>query len=189
MDEKKFFQFRLCFTIVITLAIWSLLFWNHFHGGVPNHHILANPDLPSISNWWGGIILPSLTWFLSYRIQTSVIQNNNRGESSLSQSLATLSIRFVSAFLFGLLLAVFFTTGYSQGSDYLVMALLPLALFFPLYKAEFMLGFIIGMTYTFGVVLPTMFSCIVALFSAVLYLLVRPFFLWVVAKFRSSKTL
>lgn len=32
--------------------------------GVPAHHLLNNPDLPRISDWFGGLLLPALTWAL-----------------------------------------------------------------------------------------------------------------------------
>ncbi len=42
-------------TTVITLSMLVLLTWQHFHGGVPSHHILQQKDLPEISNWWGAL--------------------------------------------------------------------------------------------------------------------------------------
>ena len=60
---------RIPLTITVTILIFALLIWQHFHGGVPSHHILHQADLPSISNWWGGLLLPVLTWVLSDKIQ------------------------------------------------------------------------------------------------------------------------
>ena len=76
MSEKVFFKTSLYFTGIVTIAIWSLLAWNHYHGGVPSHHILHREDLPAISNWWGGLLLPLLTWFLLYRIQKRLMRDN-----------------------------------------------------------------------------------------------------------------
>lgn len=45
---------RFLLTLVVVLCIWSLLIWQHFHGGVPSHHLLHRSDLPAVSNWWGG---------------------------------------------------------------------------------------------------------------------------------------
>ncbi len=33
MTEKMFFKTRLYFTGIVTIAIGSLLAWNHYHGG------------------------------------------------------------------------------------------------------------------------------------------------------------
>jgi hypothetical protein len=72
-----FFKTRLYFTGTITIFIWLLLTWNYFHGGVPSHHILKRKDFPEIANWWGGLLLPLLTWFLLYRIQKRISSAND----------------------------------------------------------------------------------------------------------------
>ncbi|TVR76333.1 MAG: hypothetical protein EA409_13645 [Saprospirales bacterium] len=56
-------------TAVIALFIFSILLWDHFHGGVQSHHILDQEELPAISNWWGGLLLPVLSWILLGRIE------------------------------------------------------------------------------------------------------------------------
>jgi hypothetical protein len=172
MNEKMFFKTRLYFTGIVTIAIWSLLAWNYFHGGVPSHHILDNEDLPAISNWWGGLLLPLLTWFLLYRIQKRLIRNNDE-QSKTSRFSINILYGFIGALLFGMLLSAFFTFGYSDIPGYMLLGLLLLALFFPIYRAECILGFVIGMTFTFGAVLPTAVGSLLALISAVLYLYVR----------------
>ena len=58
MTEKGFFKISFLVTGIITMAIWSVLVWNYYHGGVPRHHILHREDLPAISNWWGGLLPP-----------------------------------------------------------------------------------------------------------------------------------
>jgi len=57
-----------------------------------------------------------------------------------------------------------------------------LALFFPIYRAECFLGFVIGMTFTFGAVLPTGVGIIIALIGALLYLYVRTGIIFIVRK-------
>ena len=52
MSEAIFFRIRVYVTATAAIAIWSWLAWNHYHGGVPRHHILADKDLPEISNLW-----------------------------------------------------------------------------------------------------------------------------------------
>ena len=182
MNENSFLKTRLCFTGIAAIAIWSLLAWNHYHGGVPAHHILNRKDLPAISNWWGGILFPLLTWVLLYRIQKRLI-NNNAGKSNTSKLPAGIIYRFSAALLFGILLAVFFTLGYNDIPGYMLMGLLVLALFFPIYRAECILGFVIGMVFTFGAVLPTAVGSILALTGAVLYLYVRRLILYLASGF------
>ena len=181
MDEKAFFNIRLYFTGTVTFAIWGLLAWNHYHGGVPSHHILANKDLPEISNWWGGLLLPLLTWFLLYRIQKRVIRDIN-GNSETVKFPKHILYGFAGSLLFGVLLSIFFTLNYSDIPGYLLLGLIPLAMLFPIYRAECLLGFVIGMTFTFGAVLPTGIGSILAIVCAILFLLVRPAILYIASR-------
>jgi hypothetical protein len=174
MNQHTFFKTRLYFTAFVTLAIWSLLAWNHFHGGVPSHNILARADMPSISNWWGGVLLPLLTWFLLYRIQRRIKSPNEKSDVKL---LLEIVYGFAGALLFGVLLSTFYTLGFADIPGYMVNSIFIIALFFPIYRAECLLGFVIGMTFTFGAVLPTGIGSIFALIGAVLYLLARPLLL------------
>jgi hypothetical protein len=172
MNGKIFFRYRLCLTGLVTIAIWSLLIWNFYHGGVPSHHLLAQENLPSFSNWWGGLSLPLLAWLLSYRVQK---RDSGKDKDSKQANIPSHVVYgFVGALLFGTVLSIFFTLGNEEIPFYMMMGLLALALFFPIYRAECFLGFVISMTFTFGGVLPIIIGAILILFGAVLYLLIRP---------------
>jgi len=181
MTKKMFFKRRLYFTGIVTVGIWLLLIWDHLHGGVPSHHIMQRADLPKISNWWGGLLLPLLTFFLTYRIQKRLIRNNENKSEPLKFNQKYI-YRFLSALSFGILLSIFFTLGYSNLSGYMMYGLFLLALFFPIYRAEYFLGFVIGMTFTIGAVLPTGVGAIFALIGAILYLYVRTGMIFIVRK-------
>jgi hypothetical protein len=180
MTEKAFFKIRLYVTGIVTLAIWSLLLWNYFHGGIPKHHILADETLPEISNLWGGALLPLLTWFLMYRVQKRIFIKADDVEAAKSFALAVYG--FVGALVFSSALSVCFTLGYSGIPGYMMLSLLGLAFFFPIYRSECLLGFVIGMTFTFGAVLPTGIGSILALVGAVFYLLVRPAIIFIASR-------
>ena len=75
MSDQLFFTTRLSLTALVSVAIGGLLAWDYWHGGVPRHHLLANPALPSVSNWWGALLLPVLTWWLLARIQQQAMGN------------------------------------------------------------------------------------------------------------------
>lgn len=180
MSLKK----RLYFTVFISISIWALLLWNHFNGGVPSHHILAREDLPEISNWWGALLLPLLTLFLSYRVEKRLTKVN-KVQSPRTNLPKSAIIGFFIALLFGITLSSFFSFGNTEIPGYMLMAVLGISLFFPIYRAECLLGFVIGMTYTFGAVLPTGIGSILALIGAVIYLGVRPLILFVVSKARN----
>ena len=172
MTEKLFFIRRLYFTGLITVCIWTLLIWNHFHGGVPGHHLLQQENLPEISNWWGGLLLPILSLYLTYRIQIRLTRNSYDKSKPLYLPKKYI-FRFLFALSFGILQSIFFTFDYLNLSSYLMYGLLLLALLFPIYRAECFLGFIIGMAFSFGIVLPTLIGFVLALIGALLYLYVR----------------
>ena len=155
MNKTNFFTLRLYFTAIVTFAIWTLLVWNYFHGGIPSHHLLADENLPEVSNIWGGILLPALTWFLLYRIQVRINRRNN-ANSSATYSVSRILYGFAAAVLFGIVLSTFFTFGNTDVPGYMLILLFLLAVFIPVYRSEYILGFVIGMTYTFGAVLPTL---------------------------------
>lgn len=180
MNKKQFFKLRLYFTAMVTLAMWSFLAWDHYHGGVPAHHILARKDLPAISNWWGGILLPALTWFLLYRIQKRIGKTNNQNEEA-SVNFKPILYGFTGALLFGVVLSAFFSSGNSDMPGYMILSIFPLALFFPIYRAECLLGFVIGMTFTFGGVLPIGIGSVLLLLCAIIHLLIRPAMLYVIS--------
>ncbi len=183
MSEKLFFKIRLYVTALVIVAAWVVLAWSHYHGGVPSHHLLADKDLPAISNWWGGLLLPVLTWFLLFRIQRRIAHDNAK-KTVTSKYLNNILYRAGGSILFGVLLSVFFTFGYSDLSGYLVLTLIPLALFYPIYRAECLLGFVVGMTYTFGAVLPTVIGSLFLLLAALVYLVFRPGILFIASKFK-----
>lgn len=181
MTEKAFFIRRLYITGIVTVGTWTLLMWNHYHGGVPSHHLFQMKNMPSFSNWWGGLLLPLLTLFLTYRIQIRLFRNNDNKALSLKLPLGYI-YRFIFALSFGIVLSVFITLGYSNLSGYLMYALLLLALFFPIYRAECFLGFVIGMTFTIGAVLPTIVGAILASIGTLIYLYVRVGLIFIVRK-------
>lgn len=167
MNSQTFFKTRIYIASIISLAIWSLLAWNYFHGGIPSHHLLAREDLPSFSNAWGALLIPLLTWFLLYRIQQRLDKNKT------SLVLARAIYGFAGALLFGIILSVLFSLRIEHVPGYMVLSLPLLAIFIPIYRAEYLLGFVLGMTYTFGAILPTIIGSVFALIGVILYFSVR----------------
>jgi hypothetical protein len=166
MDDQQFLRVRGTSTAAVAVAEWTFLVWQHFHGGVPSHHFFDRADMPAISGWWGGLLLPAMTWFLIGRVQRRVAV---RDSASMRYAL----VGFVSALLFGALLSVFFTMGIDQVSNLMFESLFLIALFVPIYRAEYLLGLVLGMAYTFGGVLPSIAGSVVALITMVIYRVVR----------------
>ena len=180
MNQKLTLKKRIIFTGIVILLIWGHLAWDYFHGGVPTHRILRREDLPGISNWWGGIVLPLFTWFLLYLIQNRMDKND---KSNINSNLIHFIYRFLGAFLFGILLSFFFTIG-SDIPGYMMIAIIPLSFFIPLYRPEYLLGFVLGMTYTFGAILPLGIGIILTVICIISYKFIRYGILYMASRFR-----
>ncbi|WP_153301611.1 hypothetical protein [Endozoicomonas arenosclerae] len=166
---------RIYLTLLVSVSIWALLSWQFFHDGIPRHYILHRSDMPAISNLWGAIFLPFLTWFL-----TGKVIQREAGVYSY-----TIAIGFFSAFLYGVTLSAAFVSGFNQVASFMGPGMLLLALFLPIYRAEYFLGFVLGMTWTFGAVLPTGFGTIITALSFLIYNFIRPVPFYLLRKLRA----
>jgi hypothetical protein len=146
---------RIVLTVLVALGIWSLLVWQHFHGGVPAHYLFADPEMPRISNVWGGLLLPALAWGL-------LGLSRRRLAKADSPDPKPVVVGLLAGVAVGLALSISFVGGHESISNYLFFSLLPLALFLPVYRPECLLGFVLGMSTTFGAVLPTLFGTLMA---------------------------
>lgn len=180
---NKLFKTRIYVTLLATLFVWSLLIWDYFHGGVPSHHLLAREEMPAFSNWWGGILIPVLTWLLTGRIQKRLLNGSNK----LTEVPQNVWLPFLAALLFGVLLSISFTLNVSDLSGYMMLSVFVLALFFPLYRSEYLLGFVLGLIYSFGGVLPILIGSVLICGAVVIHKLIRPALMFVWNKLRWTK--
>ena len=152
--------------ILVTLAVIVLmngwLLWQFFHGGVPSHHILHQKDLPEISDWWGGLLLPILTWILLSKTQSRLLKQPESQKSKII-------VLFLAGLVLAIAIVISFTNDYKFFLDNVPYIFLLLSLIIPIYYSEFILGFILGMTYTFGVILPTAFVLILSGIGFLIY--------------------
>lgn len=176
MKSNNSTMIRILITSIITILIFGWLFWGHFHGGVPSHHILHRKDLPEISNWWSGLLLPVLTWILLGRIEKRLDKQDSLMQQAKNPNIKIIGL-FLCGLIFGILIAASFTNDYKLFLDNVLYILLVLSLIFPIYYSEFILGFIFGMTYTFGAILPTIFILIIAALGFLVYRFIRPLIL------------
>lgn len=162
------------FTLLVLLAELAHLTWEHFHGGVLSHHLLNNKELPALSNAWGALLLPALAWFLfglvAPRISGGVIA------------------AFLGAILYGALFSAAFATDQEALLPYLFFGLPLIGLVLPIYRGEYLLGFVLGMTFTFGAVLPMLVGSVVAAWSALFHLVIRRIFVQALVWFRRMQT-
>ncbi|MFZ4477382.1 MAG: hypothetical protein ACOYPR_19455, partial [Saprospiraceae bacterium] len=107
MQNKNTTLPKILITAIVTIVIFGLLFWQHLHGGVPSHHILQRADLPEISNWWGGLLLPVLTWLGLGRIEKRLNKQVLTAQITDNQNIKILG-RFFLGLTMGLLIAVSF---------------------------------------------------------------------------------
>jgi hypothetical protein len=158
----------------IILMAFALIFelvhlgWEHLNGGILAHHVLNRADLPAISNWWGVVLVPALTWFLIGRIQRRISKQVADNPSRFRLPPVVLA-GFLGSLVYGAGLALAFTMNY-EAVSYMFLGLFAVSILVPTYRAEYVLGFVFGMTFTFGAVLPIVIALLVASFSRLLHL-------------------
>lgn len=167
-NEILSFKNRIFFTGVLTLLVGSWLVWDYYHGGVPVHHLLHRGDLPGFSNWWGALLLPVLSWFLLYRIQKR--KSDKLGLQNRSHAV----FGFLGALLTGILFSILFSFGFEDVLGNIMLVFFALGLFLPTYRSEYLLGFILGITYVFGGVLSTIIGSVLALVGLLMHEVIRP---------------
>lgn len=156
--------------VAFAIAVAHLAF-EHVTGGVRSHHLLNRPDLPAISNWLGLVTLPLLGIALGVRLRRHA--SASRAPAAGSSAPGGTGVPYpmlaalVGAFLYGAALAAAFELGASSMTSAMFLGLFVCALALPLYRVEYMLGFVVGMTFTFGGVLPVFVALVVATVSFV----------------------
>lgn len=153
---------RLLITVIVTLLVWGHIAWDYFHGGIPTHFLFQDENMPGIPNWLGGIVLPFFTYFLLYRIHKRIDSPNSK------ENIQQVVLSFLASALVAISIAICFTNGIDV-IDYIMGALLILAFFKPLYKAEYLLGWILGSSFTFGAIIPIVFGSLICLLFFIFY--------------------
>jgi hypothetical protein len=171
MHKKTFNKVSHLILGVITISSWSLLLWDHFHGGVPSHHLLANEELPKITNWWGAISIPLISYLLLGKIKIRIKSEDDIMPLRLIKKEC---FSFFAAMVYAIIIAVSFTTNHQQISSLFFLGLPVIALFFPVYQPSYLLGFLVGMTYTFGGVLPIIIAGVMSIVCYVLFIVLHP---------------
>lgn len=163
----------------ITISICSFLFWDHFHGGVPSHHLLANEELPKISNWWGLISVPLISYLLLNNIKKRI---KSESEQTAANFIKKECYSFLTGMLYAIMLAISFTYGNTQISSLLFFGLPAIALFFPIFHPSYLLGFIVGMMYTFGGVLPIIIGGVMSIICYFIFKTFHPILIKIINK-------
>lgn len=154
------------------------LAWEASHGGILSHHLLARADLPSVSNAWGLAVLPALGWLAAHFVR----RRSARVEHAVGHAVAA----FFCALILGCALSAAFTLGMEDASSGLLLGVVLAGLFAPIYRAEYMFGFVVGMTWTFGPVLPMIAGTMAATISVLAHFVLRPAAIWLYRKLRAA---
>ena len=181
MNEQQAKRIRIYLTVAVLLAEIGHLAWEHFHGGIASHHFLNRADMPAVSNAWGLLLLPVMSWFLggialrrSMATAAAVTINAPGGQAEAAGLARGVFVGFFAELLFGASLAATFSLGYQDVTSILFFGMLLLALVFRVYRAECVLGFVLGMTFTFGAILPALVASVTAVISAVAHRVLYP---------------
>jgi hypothetical protein len=145
----------------VFIVTFLFILWEHFNGGVVTHHLLARDDLPGLSNWWGLVTVPLL-----YLISISLI--NRRSDKLVNSKTKSEEFenkifkRFLAGLGFGLLLSILWEFQFESILQYLILIPILVAFFRPVHLPEYLMGFVLGMLFTFGGILPIMFGVILS---------------------------
>ncbi len=124
--------------------------WEALHGGIVSHHLFQHADLPGLSNAWGLLVLPALAAWAAGRWpgrSTATATTRHRRRVVLG---------FLLPLALGATLSLAFSFQQQALTEALFFGAMLLALLLPAHRPESLLGFVLGMTGTFGAVLPTL---------------------------------
>ena len=107
------------------------------------------------------------------KVEKRLYQNTTETQQS-NNAISNVIWIFVSGLVLGIVLAASFTYAFKPFLDNVLYILIVLSFFIPLYYEEFMLGFILGMTYIFGSIIPTVFILVFAGIGWVTFSYIRP---------------
>lgn len=125
--------------------------WEALHGGIVSHHLLQRSDLPGLSNAWGLLVLPALAAWAAGRLPRP-----------RAGGWRPVAVGFALPLLLGAALSLAFSLQLQALTELLFFALLLLALLLPAHRPESLLGFVLGMSWTFGAVLPLLIGGVIA---------------------------
>lgn len=129
--------------------------WEALHGGIASHHLLQRADLPGLSNAWGLLLLPALAAWAAGSLHRA-------NASTRRAAWIPAASGFALALLMGAALALAFQLQLQALTEALFFSLLALAVLLPAHRPECLFGFVLGMSWTFGAVLPTLVGGVLA---------------------------
>lgn len=152
--------------IAASLAVLHLVS-EHLRGGVVTHYPLADASNPGISNWWGLLTIPALTWAVLAAIEWK--DSRLKDPTQAAAGIILQKNYLIAGFAFGLTMGLLWEFGQEEILQYIIFFPWIAALLVRLYLPETTLGFVLGMMYTFGGVLPIAFALVIQTIGFIIY--------------------
>ena len=143
---------RLALAALALLAEALHLGWEALHGGIVSHHLLQRADLPGLSNAWGLLLLPALAAWAAGRLPR---------QPAAARDWLPVALGFALPLLLGAALSLAFGFKLQALTEAVFFGLLLLAVLLPAHRPESLFGFVLGMSWTFGAVLPTLVGAVI----------------------------
>ncbi len=146
-------KFKTYFTTIVLILVAIYLAWDYHDGSFDKHYLLHDENLPGFSNLWGIFLIPLVTW-LALTILNSFIL------AKKAEKAGSIAMKFFLAILFGVIISISFRMENDNISASMMLGAIGLSLFIPLYRPEYILGFILSMIVVFGCVLPVIVASV-----------------------------
>ncbi|MEP2937551.1 MAG: hypothetical protein ABJM06_09460 [Gilvibacter sp.] len=183
MKQKSIVDYKVQITIAALLVTALFVVREYFYGGVITHHLLADQEMPGASNWWGLLTIPVLTWVMLFFIERR--QNKAKEpEQNPKKENSKVIRRFLLALCLGTLFSVLWEFRLEEILQYLILLPVVIAFFVRVHWPECLLGFVIGMMYAFGGILPILVGVVLMILTFVAYKVVRGSVLYVISKLK-----
>ena len=166
-------KLKYCVIAVTILFVAAHLLWEHLNGGILSHHLMHRSDYPSISNWWGLLILPFLAWLSTVRIEKRVTLQPDDAPVR-AKILRVLLIGFFGMLVLSFVQSLSFSVGYENVAIYLSLGLVLLGLFLPIYRAECIFGYVFGSIVFTGAIIPLIGILVIAGISWFSHVCIKP---------------
>jgi len=183
MKVKAIFENRVLIVLLLGIINSIPIIWDYFHGGVPVHYLLHSKDFPGFSNWWGLLTIPVLVW-----IAIVIIANRKNRKEKLNLPIKEAEIinGFVGSLIYGIIISILWEFGFENILQYLILVPIVISLFKRIYFLEYLIGFVLGMVYIFGGVLPIIIGIVLMILSFLAYNVIRKGFLFFISKFNNQ---
>ena len=182
MIAQRIIQNKIPFVALVVLLVATHIAWDYYNGGVPTHYLLHNKDLPGFSNWWGLLTIP-----LSTIISIYVIQGNYK-KNPTPNELSKITYGFIAGLFLGVLLGILWIFDLQSIMPFVIGMPIMISFFTPVHYAHNFLGFILGMSYTFGGVLSIIIGLVLVLLSFLVWIIFRKGVPYVFKKIFQSTT-